>query len=216
MDEYKTFVTDSLREFDKNMKEQQKLFKNASYFDYIQTDNSMENDKIIFYDNDDKMIFEADFEAISTYDPENRLWTWGWGNPSWKRKWTRIISKILNYGLTLDPEKSFHLKLELVNSIFIISDRIQIDIHLAIASSLSKIPYIYTLILSQNEEKTKTQILKKENLTNEEKNTKNKAELLLKFRSKILKEPRDADKILYLFLFNIKKASETNESDNKQ
>lgn len=185
MDDYKTFVTDSLVEYDKNMKEQKKMLKNAVYYDHIQTENSMENDKIIFYDINDKIIFEADFEAISLYDPDHSLWTWGWGNPSWKRKWTRIISKIFNYGLSLDPEKSFHLKLELVNSRFIISDPIQIDIHLAIASALSKIPYIYPLPLPKDKTENKFKVIDKE-----------------KRRYNILKDYEEKYKILYLFLFN--------------
>jgi Family of unknown function (DUF6882) len=185
MDNYNTFVTDSLNEYDKNIREQRKLLKDATYFDYIKFDNDIENDKVIFYNDNNEKLLEADFEAISSYEPQNSLWTWGWSQVGWRKKWTRIINKILSYGLSLDPQKDFHLKLELVNSRFTISDPIQIDIHLAIASALSKIPNIYPFIIPSK---------------------------LSKFgifpdieRYDILKEYDGKYRVLYLFLFNIKK-----------
>jgi hypothetical protein len=186
MDSYKTFVTDSISEYDKNMKEQNKLLKNAEYFEFLNSNDSTENDKIFFYDNDGIKILEADYEVIGTYNALYALWTWAWGNPAFDKKWTRIITKILNYGFSLDPKKNYHLKLELVNSRFIISDNIQIDIHLAIASALSKIKNIYNLVISSDEKK----IVKDEN------NRK---------RQKIFKNLEDNNvQIHYLFLFNIK------------
>ena len=50
----------------------------------------------------------------------------------------------MNYGAELDPELSF-LKTELVTSRFRISDPIQLEIHTAIASYLSKKPVIFKL-----------------------------------------------------------------------
>ena len=179
MDNYKKFVTVSLSEYDKNIKEQKKIFKNATAYEIKQTDNNMENDKFMFYNNDDEKIIEADFEVISTYTSIHDLWTWGWGTPTFSKKWTRIITKILNYGFSLDPKKEYHLKTELINSRFVISDPLQIDIHLAIASALSKIPNIYSFVMP------------------EEKNEKGKY--------KIIKNKNDNFKILYVFLFNIKK-----------
>jgi hypothetical protein len=186
MENYKTFITDSLSEYDKNIKEQQKLLKNAEYFKFFNSDDNTENDKISFYDENNKIILEAEYEIIGTYDTHYGLWTWAWGNPAFDKKWTRITTKILNYGFSLDPKKNYHLKLELVNSRFIISDYIQIDIHLAIASALSKIKNIYSLVLPLNP-KEKTSINDNQ-------------------KRKIYKNLYDDNIIInYLFLFNIKK-----------
>ena len=108
----------------------------------------MESDKIIFLDDEKKKIMEGNFEIISTHMISNDVWTWGWANPSFQNKKTRIVKDILNYGLTLDNKKNYFLKAELTNSRFVISDPLQIDIHLAIASSLSKIKYIYPLVMN--------------------------------------------------------------------
>lgn len=186
MNEYTTFVTDSLIEYDKNNRELKFILKKASYFDYLKIDNEIDNDKIIFYDDNNKIIMDSEFEAISLFDTKHSLWIWGWGNPGWKKKWTRIISKILKYGFSLDPDKNYHLKLELVNSRFTISDPIQIDIHLAIASALSKIPYIYPFIIPDEKEKSQFEIFPQ------------------KQRFKILNDYKGSYKILYLFLFNTK------------
>lgn len=188
MENYKVFVTDSLSEYDKNMKEQYKFLQNAEYFKFYNTDESMKNDKIVFYDENNEKILEAEYELIGTYNVFHTLWTWAWGNPAYDKKWTRIITKILNYGFSLDPKKNYHLKLELVNSRFIISDYIQIDIHLAIASALSKIKNIYGLVVPSDGKKIV--FVEKNNVE----------------QQKIYKNLEDKDvKIHYLFLFNIKK-----------
>jgi hypothetical protein len=188
MENYKVFITDSLSEYDKNMKEQNKLLSNAGYFTFNNTNDSTENDKISFYDENNKKILDADYEVIGTYNIFYALWTWAWANPSFDKKWTRIITKILNYGFSLDPKKNYHLKLELINSRFIISDYIQIDIHLAIASALSKIKNIYSLVIPSDAKKIV--FVEKDGIE----------------QQKIYKNIEDKDvKIHYLFLFNIKK-----------
>jgi hypothetical protein len=75
MDNYKIFITDSLRDYDKNIKEQNKLLKYAVYIEYIISDDNTENDKIIFYDENHKEILRADFEIIATYNSTFSLWT---------------------------------------------------------------------------------------------------------------------------------------------
>jgi hypothetical protein len=187
MDSYKTFITDSLNEYDKNLKEQNKILKFAEYFEFKNSIDNTMNDKIYFYDSNYNKILEADYEVIATYNALYSLWTWAWGNPAFDKKWTRIITKILNYGFSLDSKKNYHLKLELITSRFIISDQIQIDIHLAITSSLSKIKNIYHLIIPSDEKKI---VLDTTN----------------GIKQKIFKNFEDKNvKIHYLFLFNIKK-----------
>ena len=60
-----------------------------------------------------------------------------------------ISRKILNYGLDLTPDEQF-LKSELITSRFRISSKIQLDIHVALASYLTKMPLIYKHITIPN------------------------------------------------------------------
>ena len=55
---------------------------------------------------------------------------------------TKIVRKLFNYGAELDPDVKY-LKTELITSRFRVSDQIQLDIHIGIASYLSKIPLVY-------------------------------------------------------------------------
>ena len=194
MDNYKTFITDALANYDKNIKEQNKLLKNATSFKFINSNDNTENDKIIFFDENNNKILTADYEAISTYYSEFGTWTWAWANPSFSRKWTRIITKILNYGFSLDPLKNYHLKLELINSRFIITDPIQIDIHLAVSAALSKINNIYNIVIPLEK--------KKESISSYKHNLEEKTKDSDK-RMEIVKNYDNMDvKIQYIFLFN--------------
>lgn len=152
MDDFKIFITDSLANYDKNMDRQNKLLKDAISFTIVTSPNEMKKDKIIFFD-EKKKILEASYEIISIYTLSNNVWTWGWGQPSIPKKNSAIVRKILDYGFSLDSNKNYFLKAELVNSRFVISDPIQIDIHLAICSELSKINNIYPLAIYTKKEK---------------------------------------------------------------
>jgi hypothetical protein len=196
MDNYKTFITDSLVNYDKNMKEQKKMLKDAYSFEFINSNDDTENDTIIYFDENNKEILRANYESISTFHSEFGTWTWAWANPSFSKKWTRIITKILNYGFTLDPNKNYHLKLELVNSRFVISDPIQIDIHLAVSSALSKINNIYNIVIPLEDTKETTISSHKHKIDNSQNNRK----------VIIAKNTENINvKIQYIFLFNIKK-----------
>jgi hypothetical protein len=195
MNTFKTFVTDSLEKYDKNMKEQDKLLKDATYYRIINMDNNTENDKIIFFDKDNKEIISYNYQIISSYRSDFNIWSWGWAIPHLKNKWTRIITKILNYGFSLEPTNNYHLKLELINSKFVVSDPIQIDIHLSIASGLSKINNIYPIILPI--QKKKANLFEKFQKLSEDKNSIDG--LIIKN----IDEFEDV-KIFYLFLFNQK------------
>jgi hypothetical protein len=70
------------------------------------------------------------------------MWIWGWSLPQYKKNTTTIVRKLWNYGAELDVNSHF-LKRELITSRFRISDPIQLEIHTAIATYLSKKPLIY-------------------------------------------------------------------------
>lgn len=190
MDNYKIFITDSLANYDKNQFEQKKMLKNEHHINFIDTNDDINNNKIRIFDNNNRLICTADYEEIGTYDMGGNLWAWAWSNPSSSKKVTKIIRNLLNYGFSLDVKKDYNLKLELTNSRNIITDTIQIDIYLAIASELSKIPNVYKIAIPKD---TREWAVRREN--NE-------------LDYDVIKdyEYQDAQfKILYIFLFNIKK-----------
>jgi hypothetical protein len=195
MDNYKTFITDALINYDKNIKEQNKLLKNAVGFENVNSEDETINDSIIFYDENDNKILQADYETISTFYSEYGSWIWAWANPAFKKKWTRTITKILNYGFSLDPEKNYHLKSELTNSRFIIIDPIQIDIHLAICSELSKINNIYNIIIPDR------------NIPHHNKHHEINSDKKQHVKHRIIKNIEEGENVIiqYIFLFNIKK-----------
>ena len=69
-----------------------------------------------------------------------------------------IARKILEYAFTLNTTTDLVLKSTLVNSNIIISNQNQIDIYLALASMLSKKPFILRLYLYPFENKEKNNI----------------------------------------------------------
>ena len=83
-----------------------------------------------------KKFYRSRYEIIGLYTSENNIWAWSWAIQCFKNN-TNIARKIWNYGAVLDPNVGF-LKTELITSRFKISNKIQLDIHVAIASYISK------------------------------------------------------------------------------
>ena len=108
------------------------------------SNNDMERNIIKFYDENNKLLREYKYEIIGIYKESQNLWQWAWANSELPKNKNFLSRKILNYGLDLDTKQTF-LKTELITSTFKLSSDIQLDIHIAIASYLSKIPLIYKL-----------------------------------------------------------------------
>jgi hypothetical protein len=194
MDNFKIFVTDALSNYDKNMKDQKNLLKNAKSTTTIPAVNNMDKNKIYFLDENNKKIVEGNYEIISTYMMSNNLWTWGWSNPSIPKNSLRIITNLLKHGLDLDSNKDFFLKSELINSRFIITDPVQIDIHLAICSALSKIDNIYPIITYSGEDRAQYFELKSDDFAPGQ------------LGMDIIKHLDTTDvRVTYIFMFDIKK-----------
>lgn len=147
-----TFIGDSLIKFDKNTEEFEEKLKNVKYIKHITNDSEIESDKIIFYDKNDNIVNEASYEMVGTYYVKSNLWIWPWSNAMFSKKITMRSRKMLLYGLSLSGERDYNLKTEIINSRFTITDKIQIDIHLAISSEITKTPYILKIYVPLKEE----------------------------------------------------------------
>lgn len=135
-----SYVPVSLEYFDKN----QEIYENA--YDDIKYYKIVSDGYIIFYDENKNEYTRSKYEIIGFFDNESKVWVWAWSVPHFNKNQTKIVRSIVNYGMELDPKNS-NLKTELVTSRFIITNMIQLDMHVAIASYLARKPLIYKLIL---------------------------------------------------------------------
>ena len=138
----KSVITDAILNYDKLNETNKFILKGVTYYQIIFNDNNAIPDKLFFYNDDKKKIGEAKYENIGKFNQFTYVWEWAWADPTRKKKHITIIKKLWLYGSAIEAENLLHLKFELMNSKFIMTDLIQIDIHLALVSSISKIPFI--------------------------------------------------------------------------
>lgn len=143
----KQLIPDALNYYDNNNQKIHKLYK--SFYYYTNKRSKLDNVKnlIYFYDKDKKELTHFDFEVIGLYTSNSKTWLWAWASPELRKNATYKIKQVLDYGIDLDPDEKL-LKTELITSKFFIDDPIQLDIHIAIASYMTKIPFIYPLIIN--------------------------------------------------------------------
>ena len=159
-------IKNALEYYDKNKDKYENFFKKCKYFKKRDRADNENLDEILFLDKDKKVIHKSQYEILGSFDTDLMLWSWGWSNPRLYKKNTYLISKILNYGINLSPEDIF-LKSELITSKFKISSRVQLDMHAALATYLSKKEFLLENIrdtLETEEEFKKRQKEKTENL----------------------------------------------------
>jgi hypothetical protein len=140
-----TFVKTSLKYFDENSEKYENVLKHAKYVKYIESENDTTHNVIELFDKDKNKIFSSRYEIIGLHNNDSNTWTWSWAIPFFRKNNTNIARQLWNYGAMLDPDVKY-LKSELITSRFRIADHIQVDIHIAIASYMSKIPFIFKYV----------------------------------------------------------------------
>ena len=135
--ENKELVVNALKYHDKNNEIYAKTFKNIKFFSNKISEHDLEHSVITFYDKNKIKLFESRYEIIGMYNPIADTWIWGWAIPTLRKNQTGLIKKVLNYGMDLDID-NISLKSELITSRFKIINETQLDIHIAIASYISK------------------------------------------------------------------------------
>jgi len=150
MDNFKINMTDWLELYDNDMEIFSHHIKNIEFIFYETTPNELENDFIYFYDKNKKLIMKSHFNIFGTYDISQSVFTWAWSINALEKKWVTISKKILQYGFSLPPADN--LREQLINSKFIVSEQIQIDMQLAIAFALTKNSHIFQHLISANDE----------------------------------------------------------------
>jgi len=148
----------SLDYFDKNNHQLKDFIKKIDRNERIQNNKDMEKNKIIFFDKNNKVLLESEYEVIGTFYKKHNLWVWSWAIPSLKKNEVMISRKLLNYALDIDisrdENKQFkYIKSELITSRSRITNKLQLDIYLALVSYLSKKKFVYKVRTFLNNEK---------------------------------------------------------------
>ncbi|ARF09777.1 hypothetical protein Indivirus_3_26 [Indivirus ILV1] len=143
--ESKDLVINALRYYDKNNEKYSNFFRKVKYISFKIAEKDLDYSIVTFYDKNKKEILKSRYEFISIYNPSVGVWIWGWANPDRRKNEISLIKKVLTYGIGLDRE-SFFLKSELITSRFKITNDLQLDMHLAIASYISKEPCVMPII----------------------------------------------------------------------
>lgn len=147
-----TLVKTALEYYDSNIDKYEHIYKNVFYYKYIKYETGIENDIIIFYDKNKIECFRSRYETLGIFNTVNNIWLWSWAKPNIDNKNTNIVRKLWTHAVTLD-KSYFFLKTELITSRFKISNIFQLDIHISIASYLSKCPIIYQVnVNAENED----------------------------------------------------------------
>ena len=132
------YIKDCLEKYDKNNELWKEKLKGYSDID-IDKENS-----IIYFKNNDKIIYKNNYEVIGIYYKSIDLWLWGWAaartNPA------KFSKKLLDYGFNTHLNE--YIKTILCNSRIKIKSKLELDIFLAIISDIGKM-YLYIYKIGQ-------------------------------------------------------------------
>ena len=135
----------SLDYYDKNMEKYNDIYNNINKIRFESSNNDLINNKIFFYDKNNKIILESSYEIMGVYYNNTNIWIWGWALYKLYKNKIKIIKKIFDYGIQLNPDNqnNITLKGELLTSRLQIDEPVQLEIYSAIASYLSKNPNVF-------------------------------------------------------------------------
>jgi hypothetical protein len=143
------FIKSSLDKLDKSNKKYENLINKKS--DEIELPEN--ENKIIFYKDKEKISIVNEYKKsiLGYFDIKTKVWLWAWVLPFLNMKETDYARKILNYGLNFDPTSNsaihYYIKSHFINSRIYFETDIYLDIHLALALSISKGKFIYRVHL---------------------------------------------------------------------
>ena len=97
-------IQDAIEYYDKNNLDLK--FKIKNYNIIFDTDTRIPT--IQFFDINKKLLLESKFQLISIYYKKTKLWVWSWGHNSLKKNQIMLSRKLLNYGLDISINDSYH------------------------------------------------------------------------------------------------------------
>ena len=141
MDNFAQLIQDAFEYYDKNMIENDEKYRTYEYVSYEDTPNTL-----IFYDKNNNKVNQTTYEIIGQIMYSSGVWIWGWSNSRLDKLHIPTSKRLLEYGLELENIlRSRILKTALITSRIYITSPIQIEMFVALASFLSKRPFVYRL-----------------------------------------------------------------------
>lgn len=138
-------ISNALIDYDKNKEKINKILNLVSDINIIYTKEDNERNIIQFTDTNDNIILDSEFEILGIYYPEDSVWIWGWAIPEIIYPNNFLSHEIFNHAMKSGREY-LYIKSLLVNSRMIITDDVQIDINLALCTSIIKHYNVYKLV----------------------------------------------------------------------
>lgn len=141
IEEIKEIIIKSLDLYDINAIKYSNIFKSR-------VEVSKETNIIKFYSKEYELLLVASYQYAGYYDVNNNIWIWSWLLPLTNNN-TKLARELLEYGLKLDVNSinndQIFIKNLLLNSRFIIRNKVGLDINLSIFSYIlkEKILFIY-------------------------------------------------------------------------
>jgi len=142
-------VKDALRYYDSNRYRYESI-RNKIYR-YVRSSRVSDggrSDNGDFFDKDGNHLFSSRIQLLGMHYHQMHMWVWGWGIPYFPSYLTTLIRKLFIYGSEMQVEDNISLtslRSELITSRFRVDHPIQIDIHCAIATYLTKQTFIVFL-----------------------------------------------------------------------
>lgn len=130
-----TIIPDALKYYDAIYEKYKPIFDKITSNERVIHNSDMERNVIKCFDDNKELVFESRYEVVGIYSYIQKVWCWAWSIPFFSKNNTYISRKMLYYGL--DSEEKF-IKMRLTTSRFTVSDKIELDIHVAIAAYLTK------------------------------------------------------------------------------
>lgn len=140
-------INTSIAYYDSNQEKYKKIKKKIRFVKQRKSEKTkLENLNLVFYDEHMNELFESRVEIIGKYYNTLNTWIWGWALSGINKYLTNTIRKVFLYGTDIDlnnDNANIVLRNELITSRFKIDDIVQLEIHCALSSYLSKNPFIF-------------------------------------------------------------------------
>lgn len=143
MSKFTDIIKNAFEYYDENQMKYYDTIKKFKYYIIDKADPS--NRTITFYDKKKDELLKTSYQVIGKFDVKQSIWTWGWSLGDASKEIIDTSRKVLNFGLDLDPTNNISLKTELITSRFRVTHITQIDMHVSVASFLSKKTFVYKL-----------------------------------------------------------------------
>ena len=112
----------------------------------VKTSTDIERTRFKFIDKGtNKVILDTEVETLAVFYDKLKVYSWAWSQTGLTNAENYLAKEILLYALKLESDLSY-IKSILTTSRGLIKDANQIDINLAIGSSIIKQPYIYPFV----------------------------------------------------------------------